>query len=51
MSCSFLLYAGGEVNFDDLSADEKKQFLGAVASGELSKNDWPMGSLVAEAFC
>ncbi|KAM5571268.1 hypothetical protein ABKV19_011730 [Rosa sericea] len=29
--------SGGEVNFDDLSAEEKKLFQRAVASGELSK--------------
>lgn len=31
------ILSGGEVNFDDLSADEKKRFLRAVASGELSR--------------
>ncbi|XVF12905.1 hypothetical protein REPUB_Repub08aG0160200 [Reevesia pubescens] len=31
------ILSGGEVNFDDLSLEEKKRFQRAVASGELSK--------------
>jgi hypothetical protein len=31
------LIAGGPINYDDLSAEEKKRFQRAVASGELSK--------------
>ncbi|KAL5761127.1 hypothetical protein ACOSQ2_019965 [Xanthoceras sorbifolium] len=41
---SSLLY--GQVNFEDLSAYEKKLFQRAMASGELSKDDRPIGSLV-----
>ena len=33
--CFFCI--GGEVNFDDLTLEEKKRFQRAVASGELSK--------------
>ena len=33
----FLLYAGNQISFEDLSAEEKKHFQRAVASGELSK--------------
>lgn len=32
-----LISTGGEVNFDDLTLEEKKQFQRAIASGELSK--------------
>ncbi|KAK9275238.1 hypothetical protein L1049_022500 [Liquidambar formosana] len=43
------ILSGGEVNFDDLSPEEKKRFQRAVASGELSKMIEPCGSMVVEA--